>query len=448
MTTPIWDFVQHYRDQRPARFHMPGHKGEGFLGVEWADITEVPGADDLYHADGIILASEDEATRLYGTRHTFYSAGGSSQAIKAMLHLAQMAHTGTRPVLLAARNAHKALLHGCALLGIDCRWLYPEETSSICSCPITPDQLDVTLSRLDEPPLGVYVTSPDFLGGMADIAGLAQVCQRHSVPLLVDNAHGAYLKFLSPSLHPMDLGATLCCDSAHKTLPVLTGGSYLHVSRHAPVGMEAAARDSLALFGSSSPSYLILQSLDRCNPLLGEEFPRRLAEMTTALGQLKARLSARGIVCLEGEPLKLVLDCHAMGHSAQDVAPLFARVDAVWEYLDDRHLVFMVSPWNTFEDLARLEQALDGFQPAPALDTPSLSLPRGQQACTPRQAMLAKSEEVPLARAVGRICAQPAVSCPPAIPIAVSGEVITEEIAALFAQYGIHKVWVVWEKNV
>ena len=108
----------------------------------------------------------------------------------------------------------------------------------------------------------VYITSPDYLGGVQDIAALAEVCHARGVPLLVDNAHGAYLKFLSPSRHPLDLGADMCCDSAHKTLPVLTGGAYLHVAKGAMAAYEAEARHSLAVFGSSSPSYLILQSLD------------------------------------------------------------------------------------------------------------------------------------------------------------------------------------------
>ena len=102
----------------------------------------------------------------------------------------------------------------------------------------------------------MYVTSPDYLGGQSDVAALAEVSHRHGVPLLADNAHGAYLRFLSPSRHPMDLGADLCCDSAHKTLPVLTGGAYLHVGRAAPEPFRENARRALALFGSTSPSYL------------------------------------------------------------------------------------------------------------------------------------------------------------------------------------------------
>lgn len=101
------------------------------------------------------------------------------------------------------------------------------------------------------------------------MAALAAVCRRAGVLLAVDNAHGAYLKFLSPSRHPMDLGADLCCDSAHKTLPVVTGGAYLHIAHQAPELLHRQAKASMGLWGSSSPSYLILQSLDAANELLG-----------------------------------------------------------------------------------------------------------------------------------------------------------------------------------
>jgi arginine/lysine/ornithine decarboxylase len=117
-------------------------------------------------------------------------------------------------------------------------------------------------------PCAVYVTSPDYLGNQQDLAGLSAVCAARGIPLLVDNAHGAYLHFLPQPAHPLDLGATACCDSAHKTLPVLTGGAYLHIAKNAPERYARDAKRAMALFGSTSPSYLILQSLDRANAYL------------------------------------------------------------------------------------------------------------------------------------------------------------------------------------
>ena len=143
MTTPIVDFVRQYARSGTSRLHMPGHKGQPFLGCEAWDITEIKGADELYEAEGIIARSEANATALFGTACTYYSTEGSSQCIRAMLALALQGapKTGKRPVLLAARNAHKALLYAAALLDFDIQWLWPapEASGALCSCPVTPE---------------------------------------------------------------------------------------------------------------------------------------------------------------------------------------------------------------------------------------------------------------------------------------------------------------------
>ena len=202
-TTPIVDFVRRYAQSGTSRLHMPGHKGQSLLGFEPWDITEIKGADELYGADGIIAQSEANATRLFGTVHTYYSTEGSSQCIRAMLCLALQAApaAGQRPVLLAARNAHKALLYAAALLDFDIQWLWPapQDAGALCSCPVSAAKLTGALQGLAQQgkrPFGVYITSPDYLGGVQDIAALAGVCKDFGVPLLVDNAHGAYLRFL------------------------------------------------------------------------------------------------------------------------------------------------------------------------------------------------------------------------------------------------------------
>ena len=239
MDTPICDFVRNYAEGNGLRLHMPGHKGHPFLGIEHLDITEIDGADSLYEADGIIRQSEENAGALFGCP-TFYSTEGSSQCIRAMLYLAVLhaSKQGRSPLVLAARNVHKAFLSAAALLDLDVEWLYADQTASYLSCHVTPDDVDQTLCAMVEKPAAVYLTSPDYLGNVADIEGIAAVCRRHGTLLLVDNAHGAYLRFLSTSQHPMDLGADLCCDSAHKTLPVLTGGAYLHIAHHLQEELE------------------------------------------------------------------------------------------------------------------------------------------------------------------------------------------------------------------
>lgn len=435
MNTPVADFVQRYAKAGTARLHMPGHKGRCFLGCEPWDITEIHGADALYEAEGILAESEQNAAALFGSQRTCYSTEGSSQCIRAMLYLA-VAASGSHTVV-AARNVHRAFVSAAALLDLEIRWLWPEESRSLCGCPISPAQLEETLHSLPEPPAAVYLTSPDYLGGMAEIPALAQVCHQHGTLLLVDNAHGAYLRFLQPSLHPLDLGADLCCDSAHKTLPVLTGGAYLHLSPTAPAQLAPLAKSALGLFGSTSPSYLTLASLDLCNRYLAEGYPQRLAEAVERLAELRERLTAAGWRVEPSDPLRVTVAA-PRGVTGQELSGQLRRQGAECEYADRDFLVLMATPENTPEELAQAAAAL-GQCPGEA-NPPQLPLARGERACSIRQAAFAPRETVDAAHSLGRVCGLPTVGCPPAIPIAVSGERITPEALALFAYYGIEQV--------
>ena len=634
MNTPIYDFAKTYRDLRPARFHMPGHKGRGPLGCEDLDLTEIPGADSLYEAAGIIAESEANASALFGCP-TFYSTEGSSHCIRAMLLLAKQlqavgggvldaprvsardAATGNRQQatgnrsrgsgngeqgtgtggertatagmrrpevrppyslamtgsgsfrVLAARNVHRAFLTAAALLDLDLCWL-PNTDGSYLSAAVTQETLDAALAETGA--RAVYLSCPDYLGLLPDLRPLAEVCHARGALLLVDNAHGAYLRFLSPSRHPMDLGADLCCDSAHKTLPVLTGGAYLHVAerlgmqsakckmqdeatgnrqqatgagsceaagnrqqatdppvaahsvRHAvPRSDEASVtshqspgdaatvhyplstvncqlspgdrgcettgnrqqatgasavgaaigrppeactsqtvRNALALFGSTSPSYLILQSLDLANPYL-ETLPERLAAFLPRVEALKARLQAAGWRLIGDEPLKLTLDLRLASEahagtsiarplSGVDLAAALEREGIFCEFADPDFAVFMLSPQNTEAELDRLEQALireirprqsgasRQIKPLVACHLSPVTSP----VCSVRTAMLAPAETVPASESLGRVLARPGVSCPPAVPILMPGERITETDIAAFERYGIETVCVLF----
>ena len=436
VSTPICDFARRYAEAGFSRMHTPGHKGRGPLGAEALDLTEIAGADSLYEAAGIIAESERNAAEIFGSARTLYSTEGSSQCIRAMLYLALTnapRATAARPVALAARNAHKAFLFAAALCDFDVEWLYPEGGDSLCACPVSPAALAAKLAAMDPKPFCVYVTSPDYLGGLQDVAGLAAAAHAQGVPLIVDNAHGAYLRFLPERLHPLGLGADMCCDSAHKTLPVLTGGAYLHIAKGADPRFAENARQALALFGSTSPSYLILESLDSANPVLAGDYRERLAAGRGRLEALKRTLAARGFAVRASEPMKLVLDA-----DGPRTAALLRAGLVECEYADAGHVVLMFSADSEARDYARIERILRTPLPAPAAAEPAL--PRPVRRCGIREAVFAASEEVPVGEAVGRVCAVPVVSCPPAIPIAVSGEEITGEIAEALRFYGMERV--------
>ena len=435
MTTPIFDFVKSYAEGKTVRFHMPGHKGVAQLGCEAFDITEIKGADVLYSADGIINESENNLSSLYGTGHSFYSTEGSTLAIKAMLRLATERAGDNRPFVLAARNVHTAFIKAAALLDLEVEFIYPEEMGHLCECNITKELLSERLRGCDKLPSAVYVTSPDYLGNMLDIKGLSEVCREYGLPLLVDNAHGAYLKFLPRDMHPITLGATMCADSAHKTLPVLTGGAYLHVSADYPEYIERA-RDAMSLFASTSPSYLTLRSLDLCNKRLSEDYPEKISAFVSRVDEIKKKIRGTGLEIIDGEPLKIVIK------SGEGLAEHLRANGIEVEFSDRDYTVLMLTPENTEEDLEVLIEALASFNDdAEKSATPSV-LPHGRLMSI-REAMLSPSEVIPVETSVGRILASPTVSCPPAVPIVVSGERITERDVEVFKYYRIDKVSVI-----
>lgn len=449
MTTPICDFVKKYSQSNITRFHMPGHKGQNQLGFEEFDITEISGADSLFSCDGIIKESEENATRLFGTEKTIYSTAGSTLCIQAMLHLALTYFGYKKPVIIAARNVHKAFVNACALLGIDVIWVYPEISSSICECKISTSDIEKKLADAKEC-IGVYVTSPDYLGDIADIEKISKICKKHNIPLLVDNAHGAYLKFTKPSMHPIDLGADICCDSAHKTLPVLTSGAYLHIVKSSSFTehFSANAKASMALFASTSPSYLTLCSLDYCNLLLEEEFSQKLEIIADEVEASKDFIRNLGYKVISDEPLKITILPNENGRTGNELAEYFRENGFECEYSDYSSVVLMLSPYNKPGALAQLVSLLKTL-PMPRIFLKPIEVDFSKlSSCfkmSIRDAAMAKCELVKSSDSMGRICAKPVILCPPGVPVCISGEVITDECIKLLLAYNIEHIEVVAE---
>lgn len=436
METPICDFVKEYSESEIIRAHMPGHKGADFLGIEKYDITEISGADSLYEADGIIRKSEENAGRLFGC-NTFYSTEGSSLCIRAMLYLAVKGKK--KPLVAAGRNAHKTFLSAAALLDFDILWLTPEENSSYLSCKITAESLEKAIKKSGQIPDAVYLTSPDYLGNTVDIAAISAVCKKHGILLLVDNAHGAYLKFLPESRHPVDLGADICCDSAHKTLPVITGGAYLHI---ADKKIAENAKNALAMFGSTSPSYLILQSLDNANKYLAE-YSEKLEKFIEKINLFKEKLVNYGYTLCGDEPLKITVKTKPFGYTGTEFAEILRSEKIECEFADPDFLVLMLTPETGDSGIEKIEKAMLAIPKKEALNQlpPRFVLP--EKVMSVREAALSEWETVPACESEGRILGLATVGCPPAVPIVVSGEKIDKKAVECFGYYGIETCTVV-----
>ena len=251
------------------------------------------------------------------------------------------------------------------------------------------------------------------------------------------------MKFLSPSRHPIDLGADACADSAHKTLTALTGAAYLHLSHRAPIGFGEGAKEALALFASTSPSYLILQSLDALNAFLSQEYPQMLSTFVQAAEQKKEHLKACGWYFYGNEPLKWTLCAKRYGYTGQELAEILAQRNIVCEFSDPDYLVLMLAPALGLEGLEKICEALCAIPALPALSERA-PLPVSRTAeLSIRDAMLSATETLPIEQSLGRILASPSVSCPPAVPILMCGERIDNIALEAFAYYGIKHCTVV-----
>ena len=441
METPIYDFLMSYASSGTVRAHMPGHKGSDPLGVLGQickmDITEIKGADSLFEADGIITRSERNTAELYGSAASVFSAGGSTLCIQAMLAI--MKQEGRR--VIAVRNVHRSFLNAAALLGLDVQWILPKYSGSILTGELLLPDVEKALSS-DGAPACLYVTSPDYTGKMADITALSVLCRRYGARLLVDNAHGAHLAFFEKNIHPIALGADMCCDSAHKMLPALTGAAVLHTSRteYAP-----KLKQAMSLFGSTSPSYLIMASLDLCNRYIAERIRGDIASSLSELRELREKLAGE-LVFADGDPFHITIRAAESGFDGRELAEFLRSEGVECEYADSELVILLMSPCVSVMDISRLRAALSSAVSGASCrdrSRSSFEMKLPTMACAIREAAFAPSEEISIDEAEGRICASVKVPCPPAVPIAVSGEIIDRRCVEMFRAYGIKTVLVV-----
>lgn len=423
MSAPLYDALNRHSALGRASFHTPGHKSSPAAlpnDLLRLDLTELPDTGSLYDGGGPIEAAERLAARLFGAARTCFSAGGCTLCIQAMFRLAAP-RGGT---VICCRNVHRSAVGAMALLGIEPVWAMPDGL------------LSAIASSRDA--MAVYVTSPDYYGRLLDIAAISAACRKKGIPLLVDCAHGAHLMFTKPKLHPLSLGAAMTADSAHKTLGVLTGGAWLNL---ADPRFAENAKGAMALFGSTSPSFPILASLDLCREWLesnADAFPA----LQERVRRVRAIAAARGIPSpgRQTDPTRLTLNTAEVGLTGTQAAALFRSAGVEPEYADRSYVVLIATPFNTERDFLRLEEAIRSLPVKRALPKTPLFPPLPPAAVSLREAIFLGSSAVPLSHAVGKIAAEVVCPCPPGIPVVMPGERITKESAEFLRDYGISEI--------
>ena len=385
---------------------MPGHKGR-LTGYE-NDITEIEGADNLALPRGIIQSSQKQAAEFFGAARTFYCTGGSTACIHAML--LYLEH-GCR--ILLARDAHRAVVTGCAIAGLDA--VYAFESSK----DVTVQSIEAALNA-NAGAKAVMLTRPDYCGMCFDIEAVAGVCRKRGVLLLVDEAHGAHFPF-SKLLPASAAGfADLWCDSAHKTLPALNGAAYLHAGAGISYSRLSAM---LAAVHTSSPSYPVLASLETAyvRPLdwtLQVQRAVRLKKLITRLGY--------GVMESD-DPTRVVIDVSSRTNGYAAERRLVAANIFV-EAAELQRLILITSPMDEkswYESLLKALDAMPVKQSSRVSDYPAPV--SGERAMSFREAMFAPSDDVALSNAEGRVAASMIGVYPPGSAVVSPGEIITRE---------------------
>ncbi len=433
--TPLCTALRAFAAQNPLRMHMPGHKGRPLpplpelTALAPLDVTELTPTGDLFAEGGPIGAAEALWAEVFHLPHCLFLTGGSTQGVLSMLTAA----CPPGSAVLLDRGSHRSAYNALALLDLCPVYLHRSRLDGAgVPGPVDPAEVDRLLAAHPEIKT-VCITSPTYYGILSDLPALAAVAHRRGAVLAVDGAHGAHLPFLGG--FQLD-AADLLVVSAHKTLPALGQGALVFASDRFSQG---DLRRAAALYGSSSPSYAIMASLDGARAWLegsGGDAYRRTAE---AVARLRARLPALTDAHAPLDPCRLTVrtgDGFALQRALEERG-IFA------EMADRGHVVLICTCADTPGDLARLERALDGLLPQfppPAGASPLPPPPEPEPVLTPRAALFAPRETLPLEETPGRIAAQQIAPYPPGVPVAAPGERLTKKIVAYLRGIGYNSL--------
>lgn len=451
LSSPLYEKLTAYGEADYCGFHMPGHKRHmgDMVSPFRIDITEIDGFDDLHHPkeQGILVQAQERAARLYKAEETHFLVNGSTAGVLSAI--SACVHPGGE--LLLARNSHKSAYHGAGLRGLKVWYLYPQILKSPgINGGILPSDVENALAE-HRGIRAVFVTSPTYEGVCLDVRAVAEICHRRGVPLIVDQAHGAHFPF--SGYFPEDAlsaGADIVIQSVHKTLPALTQTALLHIQGR--LADRERLRYYLSVYQTSSPSYVLMASIDNCMEQLkrqGKElfaaYVERLERFRNSCADLK-KLGLMGKECIgkagiwDFDCSRLVISVPKGGISGYEILKrLRLEYHIQMEMAADSYVTGISGAADREEDFERLGYALHQIEYSLEEESGRMQNPDEEESAG--QAALAAPSAMTLGRALeqekewlerkhclGRISAAYLYLYPPGIPLAVPGEILTEGI--------------------
>jgi arginine/lysine/ornithine decarboxylase len=437
---PLYEALNKHIKTDPISFHVPGHKygavfqtpkNDFFHSILKIDATELSGLDDLHSPEGAILEAEALLADLYQVDRSFFLVNGSTAGNLAMV----MSVCEEGDYVLVQRNCHKSILNALNLAKAHPVFLEPEydrdgKIASGISLQTVKEAIELYPNAKS-----VILTYPNYYGMVNDLKGIVTLAHHHHIPVLVDEAHGAHLILGDPMPHSaVQLGADIVVQSAHKTLPAMTMGSYLHFNSKL-ISIDKL-NDYLQIFQSSSPSYPIMASLDLARCYLAAYSRNDLEYLLKEINQFKAELTKiKGIKVLNyaGDPLKVTIQstCELSGFALQK------KIEELGVYteLADPYNVLFVLPLlkenQTYpfkEAINKIKKALSGVALKQAEELiPGNNHKISELALSYKDQEKYKEIEVLIKEATGKVAAEMVIPYPPGIPLLLKGERITPE---------------------
>ncbi|MFJ7729870.1 aminotransferase class I/II-fold pyridoxal phosphate-dependent enzyme [Neobacillus sp. NPDC097160] len=440
---PLYEALTEHVNRNPISFHVPGHKygwidqsdeNHFFKQLLKIDATELSGLDDLHSPEGAILEAETLLTELYHTTKSFFLVNGSTVGNLAMI----MAVCTEGSHVLVQRNCHKSVLNALSLAKARPVFLEPELNQDWkIAADVSVETVKQAINLYPDTK-AIILTYPNYYGMTYNLQEIIDLCHLHQIPVLVDEAHGPHLIIGGPfPASAVQLGADMVVQSAHKTLPAMTMGSFLHINS-GRVNMEKV-KEYLGIFQSSSPSYPIMASLDLARHYLGTYEQRDLSFLLTEIKHFKEELAKIPTIQVlefpnnQGDFLKITIQsrCKLNGFEIQKRLEL----SGVYTELADPYNVLFILPlvkegqcYPLKEAAAKIKKALEGL-PFYRMDKDfPMDGHKISELANPFEEMTALAvEEIPIGGSSGSICAETIIPYPPGVPLLVRGERITEE---------------------